>query len=153
MNRHQNRFACIGQAPEQLNDAEGVGAGEPRGRLVEYEDWGVGEQLHRKVDPLPLAAAHATLALVANPRLLGALQSELCDHSPDAGGDLIVGGVVRQPKPCGIPKRLPNCEIGVQNIVLRHVADPAPEQFVVGVKVEAADGNLAGSRHELAVER
>src|SRR5204862_4066098 len=55
----EDGLAGVGEAAEDLHDHKGVLGGEAGGGLVEEEDVGVGEQLHREVDAFALAAADA----------------------------------------------------------------------------------------------
>ena len=70
------------------------------------------------LSPMPLAAADAALPLVADAGLLGALQAQLGEDAADAALDFRVGHVAREPEPRGVPQRLPDGEVGVEDVVL-----------------------------------
>ena len=74
------------------------------------------------------------------------------DHGVDPGLDLGVGGVAGKPEAGRVPQRLPDGEIGMEDVVLWHIADPSPEEIVVAVEIEPADDQPSGGGDGLAVE-
>ena len=152
MDRDEDRFSGVGELPQQLDHRQGVDARQARRRLVEDEDRRIRQQLHGEVDALPLAAADAAFSLVADAGLLGAVEPELVDHRADPGLDLGVGGVAGEPEPGRVPQRLPDGEVGMEDVVLWHIPDPSAEQIVVVVEIEPADDEPAGGGDGLAVE-
>ena len=152
MDRDEDRFSGVGELPQQLDHRQRIDARQARRRLVKDEDRRIRQQLHGEVDALPLAAADAPFPLVADAGLLGAVEPELVDHRVDSGLDLGVGGVAGEPEPGRVPQRLPDGEVGVEDVVLWHIPDPSPEQIVVVVEIEPADDEPPGGGDGLAVE-
>ena len=152
MDRDEDCFSGVGELPQQLDHRQRIDARQARRRLVEDEDRRIGQQLHGEVDALPLAATDAPFSLVADAGLLGAVEPELVDHRVDPGLDLGVGGVAGEPEPGRVPQRLPDGEVGMEDVVLWHIPDPSAEQIVVVVEIEPADDEPAGGGDGLAVE-
>jgi len=114
-----------GQLGEQLHHLL-VGAGiQAAGHLVQEQDVGIGHQLHRQTDPLELAATEGLRGVHRHGRLVG--QSHLLQHPAHVLGDLLGGGVRRQPQAGGVAQGAADADLAVHDILLGHVADSAAE--------------------------
>jgi hypothetical protein len=85
-------------------------------------------------------------------RCFTGLEPEVLDGLLDALLDLLVAVVGRQAELRAVRDRLLHRELGVHDVVLRHVPDAAAERVVDGVEVLAVDPHLARGGAEVAVE-
>ena len=86
-------------------------------------------------------------------RFLHALEAEVAQRLVDAAVDLLLGVVGRQAEARRVLHGLEDGELGVDDVVLRDVADAPAERVVDGVEVLAVDAHLPARRRQVAVER
>ena len=149
----EDRLAVLlGQVREQVDECHRVVGRQAARRLVEEHQRRVGHQLERDVDALALPAREHLALGLADLQVLHRLQTEILDHLLDPAVDLVLAVVVRQAKLCRVLDGLEDRQLGVDDVVLGHVAD-APAQGVVDrVEVFAVDAHLPRRRLEIAVE-
>jgi len=80
-------------------------------------------------------------------------RGEVLQRLLDAIVDLLVGVVVRQPELRRVLHRLEDGELGMDDVVLRDVADDTTERVVDRVEVLAVDPHLTARRREVTVQR
>ena len=129
---HDDRPPVLGQAGHHLHHGL-VQAGVQAGRgLVEEQQRRFGEQLERDIDALLLAAGQRRRAR------LGVLpKRQLAQHLVDPAGPFGRAGVPGEPELGRVSQRAARGQLGVQDVVLGHQADPVPQLRVVGVQVAA----------------
>ena len=145
VDRHDDRLAgLLGEIGEQLDQRRRVVGGETAGRLVEEQDDRIGDELERDVDALALPAGEHLLLGLADLEVRDALEAEMRERGLlDAAIDLLVRVVGREAELRGVVHGLEDGELGVDDVVLRDVADRAAEGVVDGVEVLAVDAHLA----------
>jgi hypothetical protein len=117
---HHDRAPGVGQAAQRVHHLLLEPRVEAAGRLVEEEQARVGQQLGRDRHALALPARQLEDVLVAVRRHL-----DVVEHAGDAGLDLAGRRVRRQPQLGAVGQRLVDAQAGVQDVVLRHVAEHA----------------------------
>ncbi len=130
---HDRRRAVgqLAQVGDQLRAGDGV---EARGRLVEEEDVRVGEQLDGDAGPLALPAAQR-----ADPDVDLPGQAHGVDGVTDGVVDLGPGCRRREPEAGGVAKRTLEGQVGMDDVLLGHVAEHVAERPRVGVHVDAVE--------------
>ena len=123
----------LAQAGDQLRARDGVEAGR---RLVEEEDVRIGEQLDGDAGALALPAAQR-----ADPDVGVLGQAHGVDRVTDRVVDLGRGRRRREPQPRRVAERASERQVGVDDVVLRHVAEHAAERPQVGVQVDAVEAH------------
>ena len=142
MRDHDDRPAVLGQPGHHLHHGlvqPGVQAG---GGLVEEQQRRLCEQLERDVDALLLAAGQRRCACLGMLR-----ERQLAQHLVDPAGSLGRARVPREPELGRVPQRAARGQLGVQDVVLGHQADPVAQLRVVGVQVAAVvEDHACGGR-------
>ena len=123
----------LAQAGDQLGAGDRV---EARGRLVEEEDVGIGEQLDGDAGAFALAAAQRADPDVG---LIG--QPDGVEGVTDGVVDLARACRRREPQPGGVAERATERQVGVDDVVLGDVAEHAAECPQVGVHVDAVEAH------------
>jgi hypothetical protein len=123
------------QHPNELRAARRVEAGR---RLVEEEHVRTGQQLDRDARALPLAAGECTDAHV---RAL--VEIECMERLRHPRLDLACRVGRRQAQARGVAQRPLERQLGVDDVVLRHVAEDPAERVEVRVQVDAAEPDRA----------
>ena len=121
------------QAGDQLRARDRV---QPGRRLVEEEDVRIGEQLGGDAGPLALAAAQRADSDLG---LIGQVHG--LEGVTDRAVDLGRAGRRREPQLRGVAERASERQIGVDDVVLRDVAEHAAERPHVGVQVHAIEAH------------
>ncbi len=114
---------------------------------------GIGHELERDVDALALPAGEDLLLGLADLEVLHRLEAEVLQRLLDAAVDLLLRVVGREAEARRVLHRLEDGELGVDDVVLRDVADGAAERVVDRVEVLAVDADLAAGRRQVAVQR
>ena len=123
----------LAQVADQLRARGRVEAGR---RLVQEEDARFGEELDGDAGALALPAAQR-----ADPDVGVLGQPDGVDRGMDRVVDLGCGCRRREPEPGRVAERVSKREVGVDDVVLGHVADHAAELPQVGVQVDAVEAH------------
>ena len=162
MRDDDHRPAAVGQPAQRNHDLLVHARVQARGRLVEVEQRRLGEQLESDAGALALAAGELrdlpVGEIVAAGGRRGAVggaarQRQLDQHLLNARVPLRVGRVGRETQLGAELERLAHRQGGVQDVVLRHVADLAPQLVVLRVEVPPAKAHGAHVRGAETGER
>ena len=126
----------MAQGRDDLGGAHRI---EPRGRLVEEQHLGVGEQLHRDRRPLALAARQR-----AHPDVGPGRQIQPGERLVDGPLELRAGP--GQAQAGGVQQRAAEGELSMDDVVLGDDADPAGAGQGVGGRAVGADAGRAAGR-------
>jgi hypothetical protein len=105
----------------------------------------VGHELERDVHALPLPPESTFFSGLPISRFFRLSRPSVRQRLLDAPVDLLLGVVRREPEPRRVLHRLEHRELGVHDVVLRHVADAPPERVVDLVEILAVDPDDAPS--------
>ena len=147
----EDGLAGLGQILQQIDDRLGVVGGQAGGGLVEKQHRRVGDELQGDVDALALAAAEGLLFRRADDGVDLVGNAQVVEHFFGAGVDLGVGQVGAQAG--GEVERLADGQLGMDDVVLGHVAHHVAVEVVVVVEALAAEEHRALHRAGVAVER
>ena len=128
---HEHRLAPLGEELEDLAARDDVDA---RGRLVEHEERGLGQERVRDGELLLHAAGEGARRAVAERREAGALE--------ERRGAALELGVVEALQPPGEREVLEDRELALQREHLRHVAEPRLQRRHVAAQVDAEHARL-----------
>ena len=136
MRREHDGRGTIGQRA-QVGDQFGAGRRvQPGRRLVEEQHARLGQQFGGDAGPFALSPAQRADAHVG---VLG--QADRRNRSADRSVGLGRRGRRWEPEPGGVAQRALEREVGVDRVVLGHVADHAAELAKVGVKVDTVEAH------------
>jgi hypothetical protein len=90
---------------------------------VEVDDDRVGDELQGDIDALPLSTTQDLLLRLADLQMRHALEAEIAQSLLYALVDFLVAVVGRQPELSAVSDGLPYRELGMDQVVLGHVAD------------------------------
>ena len=153
MNRDEDRLAVsLRQIGEQIDERHRVVGGEAARRLVEEQERRIGDELERDVDALPLSAGEHFALGLSDLEILHGLEAEVLHHLLDAPIDLGVAEIGREAELSRVLDRFEDRELGVDDVVLRHVSDAAAERVVDGIEALAVDAHLAARRAQITIE-
>ncbi len=127
---HDHGVIVVGQFAEEPHQRAFETGVEPRGRLVEQEQRGSGEELGRDVDPLAFAARQ-----FADPIRGSVGDAQLVEDGIDPLGSLVGVDVVREPQPSRVVEGRSDGQPVVEQVGLGNEPDPARELGEVGVQV------------------
>ena len=118
-----------------------VAGSEAGRRLIKEERPRIGEELDGDAGALALPAAER-----ADPNVGVVTETNVVERRADDLIDLGRGCCGRQSQSSCITERVAKGEVGVNDVVLRHIADHAPELPQIGLQVDAVvtDRSLAG---------
>ena len=108
----------------------------------------LGEQLDGDAGALALPAAQG-----ADPDVRVWAQSHRLDRVTDRGVDLARGCRRREPEPRGVVERALERQVGVDDVVLRHVSEHAAKRSKVGMDIDAVELHRSGGRRRDARDR
>ena len=148
MRREHDRRRPVGKLPELSDQLHARGRVETGRRLVEEEDARFGQKLDRNACTLTLPTAQG-----ANPDLGVLAEPDRVDCSRDRVVDLGASRRRREPQPCRVTERVLQREIGMDDVVLWHVADDAAELPQVRVHVNAIEAHRSRARRGNAGDR
>ena len=131
-----DRRRPVGELAQVDDQLRARGRVEARRRLVEEEHLRFGEQLDGDAGALALAAAQG-----ADPDVAVCGQADGVDRVADRVVDLGCGRRRREPQPRCVAERVSERQVGVDDVVLGHVAEHAAELPQVGVQVDAVEAH------------
>src|SRR5208337_2578730 len=140
--------ALIGQLPEQHHH-QGFSAGvKARGRLIQEEHSGLGEQFNPQAHPLTLPSTQGGDGVV--PALRVELQNvQHCFHAPI---DLFLRDVFRQSQLCRVVQASPYAQLPVHDVFLGDKADGGFQSLQIAVQILSVVPNLAPGGFYKAVQ-
>ncbi len=130
MRDHDNDAPSISELAQNRHDLMFVAGIEPRRGLVEEQQRRLGEKLDRETRPLPLTARK-----LVDPQICTLSQSQLVDDMVDPGCATNLSEVRRQAQRSRRLELLADRQLGMNEIVLWHVADSRTELVISGIKV------------------
>ena len=119
---HDDRAAVVRQLGHLLHDRLVQSGVQARGRLVQEQQRRLGQQFQRDVDALLLAAGQRR-----GPGVGVRGQRQLGEHLVDPALALLLAGVAREAQLGGELQCTPHRQLGMQDVLLRHQADPVPQ--------------------------
>lgn len=147
--RHDHHHApAVGEPSRLLRHGLLVARIEPRRGLVEEQERRIGQQFHSHARSFALSAGQAIDGNVGPLR-----QSQLADHLVDPSLALVPAHVGREAQLGRKPKRPAHRELGMEDVVLRDVADALPELIRGFIEVQAVHQYPAGLGRSEAGER
>mmetsp|Transcript_4797 Transcript_4797/g.16525 ORF Transcript_4797/g.16525 Transcript_4797/m.16525 type:complete len:236 (+) Transcript_4797:899-1606(+) len=126
MDAQQHRHTRARESAHRLHHFGGVGAVEPRGRLVEEEDAGAGEELGPDAHTALLAAAQAAHKLVADEGVRHFAEPEQGNHLRHSPQALLAMGLLREAQLGVEPHVFADGCRSREHVVLGHVPGEVP---------------------------
>jgi hypothetical protein len=125
-----DRATAVGERAQQRHHAALVAGIEPRRRLVEEQQRGLGDELHRDRDASALAAGET-----ADEQLAPGGDAEPIEHLLDLATALGAGTSRGKAQLRAVVERLRDGQPAVQDVLLGHVAEAQAQLVVVAVEV------------------
>ena len=150
MDRYEHDLV-VRHVPDDLHDVLGVLRAEAARRLVKKVNVGRADHIEADIQPLALAAAQDFLGGRADDGTPALIQPKLGEFSINAA-DALAPTQMRSADGGGEVEVFLDRQVLIERVVLRDVGDIFPERFVVGVKREVIEKNLAADRLELTGE-
>ena len=141
MRHHQHDAAGVGQIAQHRHHLTIQCRVQTRGRLVEDQQRGAGQQLQCHGGPLALAAGQPI-----DPGIGVLSHLQLAEHLRHHLLAILAGRVRRQSKFGGVHQGLIDGQLPVNHVILGHHADPGTQRGVIGVDVAALEGDGPAAR-------
>ena len=151
MDRYEHDLV-VRHVPDDLHDVLGVLRAEATRRLVKKVNVGRADHIQADIQPLALAAAQDFLGGRADDGTPAFIEPKLGKFPIDAA-DALAPTQMRSADGGGEVEVFLDRQVLIERIVLRDVGDIFSERFVVGVKREVIEKNLATDWLELTGKR